>query len=63
MRKHQISKEFDIIQFEIDEAFVQGPDNRLRNQLMGCMHAHNELTVLNRVCMFGAGSGILTPFG
>jgi hypothetical protein len=48
-----MSKDFEIIQLEIDEASIQGLDNRLRNQLMGCMHAHNELTVLNRVFMFG----------
>jgi hypothetical protein len=48
-----MSKDFDVIQLEIDEAFVQGLDTRVRNQLMGCMHAHNELTVLNRIFMFG----------
>jgi hypothetical protein len=26
--------------------------NRLRNQFVGCMHAHNELTILNRLLMF-----------
>ena len=57
-----MSKDFEIIQLEIDEAVIQGLDNRLRNQLMGCMHAHNELTVINRVFMFGtnpAGNGEL----
>ena len=48
-----MSKDFEIIQLEIDESSIQGLDNRLRNQLMGCMHAHNELAVLNRVFMFG----------
>jgi hypothetical protein len=48
-----VMKDFEIIQLSIGEASIQGLDNRLRNQLMGCMHAHNELTVLNRVFMFG----------
>lgn len=48
-----MSKDIQIIQLEIDEASIQALDNRLRNQLIGCMHAHNELTVLNRVFMFG----------
>jgi hypothetical protein len=48
-----MGKDFEIIQFEIDEASIRGLDNRLRNQLVGCMHAHNELAVLNRVFMFG----------
>ena len=48
-----MSKDFEIIQLEIDEFSIQGLDNRLRNQLMGCMHAHNELAVLNCVFMFG----------
>jgi hypothetical protein len=55
-------KDFEVIQLSINEASIQGLDNRLRNQLMGCMHAHNELTVLNRVFMFGtnpAGDGEL----
>jgi hypothetical protein len=57
-----MSKDFEVIQLEIDEACIQGLDNRLRNQLVGCMHAHNELTVLNRIFMFGtnpAGDGEL----
>ena len=61
-----MSKDFDVIQLEIDEAFVQGLDSRLRNQLMGCMHAHNELAVLNRVFMFGTSpveGGELANFG
>jgi len=47
-----VSRDFEIIQLEIEEAALQRLDNRLRNQLMGCMHAHNELTVLNRIFMF-----------
>ena len=59
-------KDFEVIQLSINEASIQGLDNRLRNQLMGCMHAHNELTVLNRVFMFGriiAGDGELADAG
>jgi hypothetical protein len=48
-----MSKDFEVIQLNIDEASIQALDNRRRNQLIGCMHAHNELTVLNRVFMFG----------
>ena len=47
-----MSRDFEIIQLEIEEAALQRVDNRLRNQLMGCMHAHNELAVLNRIFMF-----------
>jgi hypothetical protein len=51
-----MSRDFDVIRLEIDESSIQGLDNRLRNQLMGCMHAHNELTVLNRVFMAAINS-------
>lgn len=47
-----MSRDFDVIQIEINETDLRQLDNRSRNQLMGCMHAHNELTVLNRVFMF-----------
>jgi len=47
-----------IIQFEFDEASLAKLDNRERNQLVGCMHAHNELTILNRLLLFSA-----TPTG
>jgi hypothetical protein len=47
-----MSKDFEVIQLEIGEVYVQRLDSRQRNQLMGCMHAHNELTVLNRIFMF-----------
>jgi hypothetical protein len=48
-----MSKDFEVIKLDIDEACIQALDNRRRNQLIGCMHAHNELTVLNRIFMFG----------
>ena len=47
-----MSKDFQVIQLAIDEEALKKANNRLRNQLVGCMHAHNELTVLNRLLMF-----------
>ena len=47
-----MSKNFDIFQLTIDEQKLKNADPRLRNQVVGCMHAHNELTVLNRLLMF-----------
>jgi hypothetical protein len=49
-----MSKNYQIIQLAIDEDALKKASNRLRNQLAGCMcmHAHNELTVLNRLLMF-----------
>ena len=47
-----MSKDFQIIQLSIDEDALKKASNRLRNQLVGCMHAHNELTILNRLLMF-----------
>jgi hypothetical protein len=47
-----MSGDLEIIQLDIEpKAFKQLP-NRLRNQFVGCMHAHNELAVLNRLLMF-----------
>lgn len=51
-----MSQDFQIIQIEIDEASLQKLGNRQRNQLVGCMHAHNELTILNRILMFSMNS-------
>jgi hypothetical protein len=48
-----VSRDFDIIRLKIDKAALKTLDNRRRNQLVGCMHAHNELTVLNRLLMLG----------
>jgi hypothetical protein len=36
----------------LDENVVSQLDNRRRNQLVGSMHAHNELAALNRVLIF-----------
>src|SRR6266702_3221987 len=36
----------------ISERNLRKLPNRERNQLFGCMHAHNELTALNRLLMF-----------
>jgi hypothetical protein len=47
-----VSKDFQVIELSINEEGLKRASNRLRNQLVGCMHAHNELTVLNRLLMF-----------
>jgi len=47
-----MSKDFQIIQLTLDEEAIKKMDNRLRNQVVGCMHAHNELVILNRILMF-----------
>ena len=44
-------KDFQVIQLQIDANAIKRLTNRERNQLVGCMHAHNELTVLNRLFM------------
>ncbi len=41
-----------ILTFQFNEARLRQLDNRRRNQLFGCMHAHNELSFLNRLLMF-----------
>lgn len=41
-----------ILTFPLDEVGLRRLDNRRRNQLFGCMHAHNELTFLNRLLLF-----------
>jgi hypothetical protein len=43
---------FQLIQLQIEGAALKKLPNRQRNQLIGCMHAHNELAVLNRLLMF-----------
>ena len=42
-----MSGEFHIIEFRLAPDVIQKVSNRRRNQLVGCMHAHNELVVLN----------------
>ena len=45
-----------ILTFPIDEILLKKLENRRRNQLFGCMHAHNELSFLNRLLMFSQNS-------
>jgi hypothetical protein len=47
-----MAKDFQLIHLTVDEGRLKGASNRLRNQFVGCMHAHNELTILNRLLMF-----------
>ncbi len=53
----------ELIKFEISDDALKKASPRLRNQIVGCMHAHNELAVLIRVLMFSmnntAGPGDL----
>jgi hypothetical protein len=43
---------FKIITYIIEDKTLQNMSDRRRNQLFGCMHAHNELTFLNRLLSF-----------
>lgn len=47
-----MAKDFQLIHLTVDEERLKGANNRLRNQFVGCMRAHNELTILNRLLMF-----------
>jgi hypothetical protein len=47
-----MSSKFEIIQLKIEGDALKKLPVRQRNQLVGCMHAHNELVVLNRLLMF-----------
>lgn len=47
-----MAKDFQLIHVTVDEVRLRDASNRLRNQFVGCMHAHNELTILNRLLMF-----------
>ena len=52
----------DLINLPVDEEALLKLGPRRRNQVVGCMHAHNELSVLNRLLLFAmtdAGSGPL----
>ena len=44
-----MSKDLKFIQWFIDQGKLQAFEPRLRNQLFGRMHAHNELTTFNRL--------------
>jgi hypothetical protein len=47
-----MSCDFHLIQVQTALAAFKGLPNRRRKQLVGCMHTHNELAVLNRLLMF-----------
>jgi hypothetical protein len=47
-----MARDFQLIHLTVDEVRLNKASNRLRNQFVGCMHAHNELTILNRLLMF-----------
>jgi hypothetical protein len=47
-----MAKDFQLIHIMVEEDRLNKASNRLRNQFIGCMHAHNELTILNRLLMF-----------
>ena len=47
-----MGEEFQIIQLEMAADAFKNLTNRARHQLVGCMHAHNELAVLNRLLLF-----------
>lgn len=47
-----------LIEYRIEHEALKALPNRQRNQLVGCMHAHNELSFLNRLLMFAS-----TDFG
>jgi hypothetical protein len=47
-----MARDFEMVQFQLDKEALKKLPNRERNQLVGCMHAHNELVVMNRLLMF-----------
>lgn len=47
-----MSQNFQIIQLTIDQEALKKASSRNRNQLIGCMHANNELAALNRIFLF-----------
>lgn len=44
-----MAMDFQLIHRTVDEVRLKSASNCLRNQLVGCMHAHNELTISNRL--------------
>ncbi len=47
-----MGREFEVIQLEMaGDAFKKLP-NRERHQLVGCMHARNELATMDRLLLF-----------
>jgi hypothetical protein len=49
---HAVTADIEIIHLEIAPSAIASIDERTRNQFAGAMHAHNELTILNRLLMF-----------
>ena len=48
----RMAQRIEIRSFTLDDALLRAMDLSKRNQLLGCMHAHNELTFLNRLLLF-----------
>jgi hypothetical protein len=51
-----MAQRIEIRSFTLDDALLRAMDLRKRNQMLGCMHAHNELTFLNRLLLFSQNS-------
>lgn len=51
-----MSREFQIIQLQINEGALRALPSRPRDQIIACMHAHNELAVMNRLLMFSCNA-------
>ncbi len=47
-----MTQPIEIRSYALDDELLRTMDNRKRNQLLGCMHAHNELSFLNRMLVF-----------
>ena len=56
VRNPKLKSRFELIEFKISQDALKRASPRLRNQIVGCMHAHNELSVLNRVLLFSMNS-------
>jgi hypothetical protein len=57
-----MSGDFPLIQVQIPSNTLMSLSSQRRNQIVGCMHAHNELTFLNRLLAFSlndVGDGLL----
>jgi hypothetical protein len=50
--ENTMSDNFRIAQIQINDAALKMLPNRQRNQIVMCMHAHNELAVMNRILLF-----------
>jgi hypothetical protein len=51
-----MTESIEIRSFTLEDELLRTMDSRKRNQLLGCMHAHNELTFLNRLRLFSYNS-------